>query len=98
MSIRIILWFVVVLLSSIALAQPAPPPESSGHTESATPGLSRELAEANGMIHEGQYVTALAKIDNVLAKDARNPQARFLKGIVQTDLATPTKPPPLSRH
>ena len=86
MSVRIILWVVVVLQSSIAFAQPAPPPESSGRTESATPGLSRELAEANGLIRDGQYVTALAKIDDVLAKDARNPQARFLKGIVQTDL------------
>jgi Tfp pilus assembly protein PilF len=87
MSVRTILCVVVVLYSGIALAQPAPPPESLGRpTETATPGLSRELAEANGMIHEGQYVTALAKIDDVLAKDARNPQARFLKGIVQTDL------------
>jgi tetratricopeptide (TPR) repeat protein len=86
MFVRAILCIIAVLHSGIALAQPAPPPDSFGRTETATPGLSRELAEANGMIREGQYVTALAKIDDVLAKDARNPQARFLKGIVQTDL------------
>ena len=87
MSVRTILCLVVVLQSSIALAQPAPPPESAGRAaQTSAPGLSLELAEANGMIRDGQYVTALAKIDNVLAKDARNPQARFLKGIVQTDL------------
>jgi Flp pilus assembly protein TadD len=85
MHARPISFLAVMLLGSIALAQPAPPPESSGRV-TPTPGLSLELAEANGMIREGQYVTALARIDDVLAKDARNPQARFLKGIVQTDL------------
>jgi len=37
------------------------------------------------MIREGQYVSALEKIDAVLAGDAKNPQARFLKGVVQSD-------------
>jgi len=37
------------------------------------------------MIREGQYVSAVAKIDGVLASDPKNPQARFLKGVVQTD-------------
>jgi tetratricopeptide (TPR) repeat protein len=50
-----------------------------------SPGLTPTLAEAVSMIREGQYGTAMAKIDGVLALDARNPQARFLKGVVQTD-------------
>jgi len=37
------------------------------------------------MIRDGHYAPALAKIDGVLAADAKNPQARFLKGVVQTD-------------
>jgi tetratricopeptide (TPR) repeat protein len=70
-----------------ALAQQAPPPPPTSATAlpQRTPGLSPELAEAAGMIREGQYATALAKIDNVLASDAKNPQARFLKGVVQSD-------------
>jgi len=39
------------------------------------------------MIRDGQYVSALAKIDGVLATDSKNPQARFLKGVVQNDQA-----------
>jgi len=70
-----------------ALAQQAPPPPPTSATAlpQRTPGLSPELAEAAGMIREGQYTTALAKIDDVLANDAKNPQARFLKGVVQSD-------------
>jgi Flp pilus assembly protein TadD len=70
-----------------ALAQraPPPPPTSATALPQRTPGLSPELAEAAGMIREGQYATALAKIDDVLSSDAKNPQARFLKGVVQSD-------------
>jgi tetratricopeptide (TPR) repeat protein len=85
MSIRNIVFIAVVLHSGVVLAQPAPPPESASRTQTLPAGLSPELAEATAMMREGQYVTALARIDDVLAKDARNPQARFLKGVVQTD-------------
>jgi tetratricopeptide (TPR) repeat protein len=85
MTARAVLSTVAMLLSSVVLAQPAPPPESTARTQTLPPGLSAELAEATAMMREGQYVTALARIDEVLAKDARNPQARFLKGVVQTD-------------
>ena len=37
------------------------------------------------MIREGQYVSAVEKIDAALATDPKNPQARFLKGVVQSD-------------
>ena len=70
-----------------ALAQQAPPPPPTSATlqPQRTPGLSPELAQAAGMIREGQYVTALEKIDAVLAGDPKNPQARFLRGVVQSD-------------
>ncbi len=37
------------------------------------------------MIQDGQYASARVKIDAVLAGDGKNPQARFLRGVVQTD-------------
>jgi len=74
-------------LSPAALAQQAPPPPPASATvvPQRTPGLTPELAEVARLIHEGQYAPALVKIDAVLATDAKNPQARFLKGVVQTD-------------
>ncbi len=80
--------FVVFLLSSApALAQqaPPPPPASTNLVAPPAPGLSPELADAAKMIHEGRYSAARTKIDSVLASDARNPQARFLRGVVETD-------------
>ena len=74
-------------LPPAALAQQAPPPPPASSTLAAplAPGLSQELSDAAKMIHDGQYAAAQAKIDSVLASDARNPQARFLRGIVETD-------------
>ena len=37
------------------------------------------------MIREGQYASARVKIDAALAANAQNPQARFLRGVVQAD-------------
>lgn len=86
MSARTTFCIVVMLHGGMAVAQQAPPPPPTGTTApAAAPGLSLELAEASRMIHDGEYTAAMAKIDAVLAKDARNPQARFMKGVVQTD-------------
>ena len=41
------------------------------------------------MIHDGQYASARVKIDAALAADAKNPQARFLRGVVQADQDQP---------
>src|SRR5208282_3977825 len=75
------------MLLPVAVAQqtPPPPPSSANVVQKRTPGLSPELADASRLIGEGEYAPALAKIDSVLATDAKNPQARFLKGVVQTD-------------
>lgn len=75
------------MLPSAAFAQqtPPPPPSSASIVPQRTPGLTADLADASHLIGDGEYARALAKIDTVLATDARNPQARFLKGVVQTD-------------
>ncbi|HXX85294.1 MAG TPA: tetratricopeptide repeat protein [Casimicrobiaceae bacterium] len=85
MILRILATF-AVLYSGILLAQaPPPPPAAGAAAQPAIPGLPGELATANKLIHDGQYDEALEKVDAVLEKDARNPQARFLKGVIQTD-------------
>ena len=84
--LRPIVAITLVLHTGILLAQAPPPPPAAGElVKPATPGLPSELAAANKLIHDGEYAEALAKIDAVLANDARNPQARFLKGVIQTD-------------
>jgi tetratricopeptide (TPR) repeat protein len=90
MIVRIVLGIAatcLAVLTPLALAQqaPPPPPKSATIVPQRTPGLSPELAEATQMIRDGHYAPALAKIDGVLAADGKNPQARFLKGVVQTD-------------
>jgi Flp pilus assembly protein TadD len=90
MTVRIVsciatAFLVTLLPQALAQQAPPPPPKSATIVPQRTPGLGPELAEAAQMIREGQYTPALAKIDGVLATDVKNPQARFLKGVVQTD-------------
>lgn len=79
--------FATLLQPALAQQPPPPPPASTTAVPQRTPGLTPDLAEAARLIREGQYAPALAKIDSVLAADGRNPQGRFLKGVVQTDQA-----------
>jgi len=87
MLLRPSLFAVLLVAATIASAQqaPPPPPASTNLVAPPAPGLSPELADAAKMIRDGQYAAAQAKIDAVLAGDARNPQARFLRGVVETD-------------
>jgi tetratricopeptide (TPR) repeat protein len=87
MSARPWLAIAGVVVCSAALAQQAPPPPpSSSITQPALPpGLSVELAAAAKLVREGQYDEARSKVDAVLAGDAKNPQARFIRGVIETD-------------
>ena len=88
---RPIIVITLLMLGGVALAQQAPPPPPSAATTvpAATPGLTPDLAEAARMIQDGQYAAARVKIDAALAADAKNPQARFLRGVVQADQDEP---------
>jgi tetratricopeptide (TPR) repeat protein len=55
------------------LAEPIPGPATT------------RLAEAAKLIRDGQYEQARTKVDAVLAGDAKNPQARFIRGVIETD-------------
>jgi len=86
MIARGVLILVVLLTFGIAIAQQPPPPSPSSVTgPPPPPGVTPELAEATRLLHDGQNAAALAKIDAILAKDAKNPQARFLRGVVLND-------------
>jgi Flp pilus assembly protein TadD len=77
---------VVSLFGSVVLAQQAPPlPPTGTLTTPPPPGLTVNLAEASRLIRDGDYAGATVRIDAALALNARDPQARFMRGIVQTD-------------
>src|SRR4029078_12714389 len=82
-------WHVVagLVVCGVALAQqaPPPPPSSSIVQPAPPPGLSVELAAAAKLVREGQYDEARSKVDAVLAGDAKNPQARVIRGVIETD-------------
>ncbi len=58
--------------------------------------LSAPLAHAddyddvNRLVHASQYAEALAKAEQYLASKPRDPQMRFLKGVIQTDTGKTT--------
>ncbi|MEP6997313.1 MAG: tetratricopeptide repeat protein [Betaproteobacteria bacterium] len=82
-------WLIIaalVVASAVFAQQAPPPPPSSSITQPAPPpGLTVELADAAKLVREGQYAQARAKVDAVLAGDAKNPQARFIRGVIETD-------------
>jgi hypothetical protein len=43
-----------------------------------------DYADVNQLLHSGKYAEALAKADQYIAAKPRDPQMRFLKGVVQT--------------
>ena len=54
-------------------------------TEEARKQYSAGLREASQLVKDRQYASAQAKLDVLLAQRPREPQARFLKGVVETE-------------
>jgi len=48
--------------------------------------LADEQADVTQLMRSGQHAQALAKADQYLAGKPRDPQMRFLKGVVQTEM------------
>jgi Flp pilus assembly protein TadD len=65
-----------------AAAQPAVPPELS---EEARKAYQQGLKDARESIARKQYAEATARLDGLLRQRPREPQARFLKGVVETE-------------
>jgi Flp pilus assembly protein TadD len=47
--------------------------------------LADDYADVNQLARQGKYVEAIAKADRYLANKPRDPQMRFLKGVVQAE-------------
>jgi len=78
----------VLLLASVILFVAG----TTGHaqdgrdlTEEARKLYVQGLKEAATLVKDKQYENALAKLDVLLTQRPREPQARFLKGVVQTE-------------
>jgi len=56
-------------------------------TEEARKQYAQGLREASAMVKDRQFANANLKLDVLLAQRPREPQARFLKGVVQTEQA-----------
>ena len=63
-----------------ALAAPAP-----GCCAAAGRALADDYADVNQLLRSGKTAEALAKADQYLAGKPKDPQMRFLKGVIQTE-------------
>src|SRR5688572_28174467 len=55
----------------------------------AVPARADEYSDVNQLLRNGKHAEALAKADQYLAGKPKDPQMRFLKGVVQTEAGRP---------
>ena len=79
-SFLILLCACAVLAGTRALAQ-----DGRDLSEEARKQYAQGLHEASAMVKDRQFANAQVKLDVLLAQRPREPQARFLKGVVQTE-------------
>jgi tetratricopeptide (TPR) repeat protein len=60
-------------------------------TLSVTAAYADEYADVNVLVRAGKLAEALTKADQYLAGKPRDPQMRFIKGVIQTEAAKPTE-------
>src|SRR5262245_32067320 len=51
----------------------------------AFPARADDLQDASRLLKSGQHQQALERVNKILASQPRDPQARFLKGLILTD-------------
>ncbi len=51
----------------------------------AWPARADDYAPVNQLLRDGQLSQAMARADQYLAKNPRDPQMRFLRGLIQQD-------------
>ena len=69
----------------LAVALPAFAQDGRDLTEEARKQYNAGLKEAGTLVKERQFETAQAKLDALLKDRPREPQARFLRGVVETE-------------
>jgi tetratricopeptide (TPR) repeat protein len=72
-----------LLALSVAVSAALSAPLAMAQTE--------DYAEVNRLMRAGQMSEALTKVDQFLAGKPRDPQMRFLKGVIQTESGKPTE-------
>jgi tetratricopeptide (TPR) repeat protein len=76
----------VALLAALVLAAATAFAQDGGElTAEARAKYARDLKEATALVRDRQFATALPKIDALIAQRPREAQARFLKGVVETE-------------
>ena len=77
----------LLLLFAFAVSAGAPAFAQDGRdlSEEARKQYAQGLREATAMVKDRQFANANAKLDVLLTQRPREPQARFLKGVVQTE-------------
>ena len=75
------------LLAVLLVVASAPTFAQDGRdlSEEARKQYNAGLKEAGTLIKEGQFATAQQKLEAILVQRPREPQARFLKGVAETD-------------
>ena len=53
------------------------------------PAHADEYTEVNALVRAGQLGEAMARADKYLATKPRDPQMRFIKGVIQTEAGKP---------
>ena len=71
------------LLAAIAIAAAAILPISQAHAD--------DYSDVNALVRAGKMSEALSRADQYLASKPRDPQMRFLKGVIQTEAGKPVE-------
>jgi Flp pilus assembly protein TadD len=75
----------LLALAAAASALPALAQDGRDLSEDQRRQYVQGLHDAQALVRERQFASATAKLDVLLAQRPREPQARFLKGVVQTE-------------
>jgi cyclophilin family peptidyl-prolyl cis-trans isomerase/Tfp pilus assembly protein PilF len=78
--------YVRVLVFLLFASAPAVPAQDALTFRKRRASNTTRLKEAGTLIKERQFVTAGSKLDALISQRPREPQARFLKGVVETEL------------
>ena len=84
-SLRFLLCLLALAASIALLAGGALAQDGRDLSEEARRAYAKGLKEAGTLVRDKQYAPALALLETLLGQRPREPQARFLKGVAQTE-------------
>jgi Flp pilus assembly protein TadD len=86
MPVAALFRLLVVALCLFGVAAVAAAQDGRDLAPEARAQYAKELAEAATLIRDRQFSTALTRLDTLIAQRPREAQARFLKGVAETEL------------